>query len=157
MTVKLLTTSNCSRTVPISYTSTVTTFPQTLSTYRKHNRSTSKPRSQQKHLSSPCIVHKSPTLFSKCNWRLNSSQSYSPLHQLCLYRAKKKKKLSASIFTEAFTIGEDKSDTVCWSNSQATTRERSNVLCNKNGKLASNLSGITGEDFVAFSHTSKRS
>lgn len=91
MTIKLLTTSNCSRTVPISYTSTVTTFPQTLGTYRKHNRSTSKPRSQQKHLSSPCIVHKSPTLFSKCNWRLNSSQSYSPLHQLCLYRAKKKK------------------------------------------------------------------
>lgn len=90
MTVKLLTTSNCSRIVPISYTSTVTTFPQTLGTYRKHNRSTSKPRSQQKHLSSPCIVHKSPTLFSKCNWRLNSSQSYSPLHQLCLYRAKKK-------------------------------------------------------------------
>lgn len=71
-------------------------------------------------------------------------------------QSKKKKKLSASIFTEAFTIGEDKSDTVCWSNSQATTRERSNVLCNKNGKLASNLSGITGEDFVAFSHTSKR-
>lgn len=91
MTVKLLYTSNCSRTVPISYTSTVTTFPQTLGTYRKHNRSTSKPRSQQKHLSAPCIVHKSPTLFSKCNWRLNSSQSYSPLHQLCLYRAKKKK------------------------------------------------------------------
>lgn len=72
-------------------------------------------------------------------------------------QSKKKKKLSASIFTEAFTIGEDKSDTVCWSNSQATTRERSNVLCNKNGKLAYNLLGITGEDFVAFSHTSKRS
>lgn len=156
MTVKLLYTSNCSRTVPLIYLYCDNFPPDT-----KYLQKT-----QPIHIQTP-ITTKTSVL------AMHSPQKSYPLLQVQLktelftiiltassimfIQSKKKKKLSASIFTEAFTIGEDKSDTVCWSNSQATTRERSNVLCNKNGKLASNLSGITGEDFVAFSHTSKRS